>query len=143
VRGIAQGLHTSTPQIHVTNDYRAIALNKKDRMLAPGMRRSCMRVLRPTARSCSFSDHTGQPQPPKRRKLELLRLRRQRRRRAQAGGLDGYEGEQAADGHVLGRSSERSTRRSLRDTHYGRCNTPQARPAAAADRRHAASCALS
>ena len=65
--GIPQGFHTITPQIHVTNGDKAIALYKKalgakelHRILAPGSEDDQrVRVLRSAARSCSSATTPG------------------------------------------------------------------------------------
>jgi PhnB protein len=72
VAGIPQGFHTITPQIHVTNGDKAIALYKKalgakelHRMLAPGTKTIMHACLEIGSSKLFLSDHAGQPQPPK------------------------------------------------------------------------------
>jgi PhnB protein len=72
VAGIPQGFHTITPQIHVTNGDKAIALYKKalgakelHRILAPGTKTIMHACLEIGSSKLFLSDHAGQPQPPK------------------------------------------------------------------------------
>jgi PhnB protein len=72
VAGIPEGFRTITPQIHVSNGDKAIALYKKalsakelHRMLAPGTKTIMHACIEIGSSKLFLSDHAGQPQPPK------------------------------------------------------------------------------